>query len=101
MILGLVSSIVAAAGIVGFFTGFYWLTFLGCIIAIVVYVVGLVSGSLKSGGLTTLFIAIIIAVILSINGLPFLLSVALCICFENVVLFLAGLILLFFTVFRR
>lgn len=90
MILGIITTIGGLAGIYGFFSGIYMLTYIGFALVVMEVIIGLVSGSLN--GIFTEVIAVIVGLALCFfKGIPLLLSISICLCFETVILFIAGI----------
>ena len=94
MILGIVVFIVCLCGIFGFYDGNLAITYIGFALGIIEHIIGVVTG--QSKGFSTLGIAFWFAVGGSLAGNNFLEMLAICVCFENVICFGLGLIVLLF-----
>ncbi len=92
MLVGFIGFIFAVLGIYGFYTANIVLLYLGMSFTILEHIIGIISGQQK--GLGTVWLALFICLILIINGVNWLQSIAICLCFENVISFVLGLILL-------
>lgn len=88
----IIAFIFCIIGIVGFFNDIMWLTYVGMGLAIVDHLLGVVSGAQKS--LTTLWIALFVSVLVSGACNSLLDAVAICICFENIICFSLGILLM-------
>lgn len=91
MIMSIISCIFAVLGILGFYFGNITLTYIGAIIGVIENIIAFSIGEQK--GFSTLIIAGIIAYFISFNSIPFIIALSICICFENVICFVLGLIL--------
>ena len=92
MIVGIISTIFSSLGIYGFFTGNLFLLYLGMLCVIIEHTIGIISK--QERGLTTVFIALIISIILMINGINWLQAIAICLCFEGTICFILGCIMM-------
>lgn len=95
MLLGFLVYIFAILGIYGFFTENLVLTYIGLVLCIIETIIGITSGQQK--GFSTEVLTFWCAVGMYIGGNEFLPSLAICFCFENVILFSIGLLLLIIT----
>lgn len=94
MIIGIIVFILSSLGIYGFFIGNYTFTTIALIAIIIEYILGFLTGQSKGFGVT-FWLSIIIGIILSNNmGLSIWACISVCLCFENVILFPIGLIML-------
>ena len=82
-------------GIAGYFNDILWLTYVGMGLGIVDHILGVLSGMQKS--LNTLWLAILFGIGMSFAGNGLLQSIAICICFENVISVTLGLVLMIIT----
>lgn len=89
MVLGIISFIFACAGIYGFYNDIYILTYIGFGLSIFECILGKIEGTLKS--MQTTIIASIIGWI--VVG-EFWLGVAIGVCFENVIMFIGGCLMI-------
>ena len=92
MIIGIICFIMSIAGIIGFYNEIYVLTYIALIFNILEVIVGVFTNQLKS--ILTFLLGGIIGWI--ITG-KFLLGLAIGLCFENIILFASGIILMIIT----
>lgn len=92
MVLGIISTIFSSLGIYGFFTGNLFLLYFGMLCVIIEHIIGIISKQEK--GLATVFIALIVSIILMINGTNWLQAIAICLCFEGTICFILGCIMM-------
>lgn len=95
MVIGFVVFIFCILGIYGYFDGNIILTYIGLILAVLEHIWGITSGQQK--GFSTGWIAIICAIGMSCGGYNILESIAICMCFENVIIFSLGILLFIVT----
>lgn len=93
MIIGIIVFLFCAAGIYGFYNGLIFLTYIGMALSIVEMIGGVVTKQSKS--LWTLWLCILLSFGSLLAGNNFFVSLAILLCFENVILFIIGLFLLF------
>ena len=98
MILGIITFIFSTIGIYGFYTNNFIFLYFGLSFVIIQHIIGIVTGKEKS--LSIVWIAIIVAVGLTISGMNFLTAIAICLCFENTILFIPALILMLISFFK-
>lgn len=79
-------------GVGGYFNDILWLTYLGMGLGIFDHIFGVFIGVQKS--LNTLWIAILVGIGMAMAGNGLLESLAICICFENVISVTLGLVLM-------
>lgn len=89
MLLGIICFIFAVAGIIGFYNDLYILTYIGFVLVIFECLLGKFEGTLKS--MQTTIIAGVIGWI--VVG-EFWLGVAIGVCFENVIMFIGGCLMI-------
>lgn len=94
MILGICSTIFAGLGIYGFFNDNLTLLYIGMGCVILEHLIGIMSGEQK--GLSTVWLSLLASFGMMAGGLPWLESFAVCLCFEGVIAFVLGVILLIF-----
>ncbi len=82
-------------GIIGYSNDILWLTYLGMGLGIVDHILSVLSGIQKS--FNSLWIAILFAIGMTIAGNGLLQSIAICVCFENVISVTLGLVLMIIT----
>lgn len=92
MIIGTVVFIFCILGIYGYYSGNLFLTYLGLILAVLEHVIGISTGEEK--GLTSVWIAFFCALVMTFAGNNFIKSIAICMCFENVICFVLGMIMI-------
>lgn len=92
MIIGIIVFIFCVLGIFGYFDGNILLTYIGFAFASIEHVLGIYTGAEK--GLTTVWMAALCAFGMAIAGNNLIESIAICLCFENVISFSLGVILL-------
>ena len=91
MVLGIICFLFACLGIYGFYNEIYLLTYLGLGLCLFENIIGIIEGTSKT--IMPTIIAGIIGWIIIDN---FWLGIALGICFENVIMFIGGCIMLLF-----
>lgn len=92
MILGIISTIFAGLGIYGFFSGnLFWLE-IGMICVIIEHIIGIVKKEQKS--LNTVWIALLVSFGLMAGGVNPFEAIAICLCFEGVICFVLGLVIM-------
>lgn len=96
MILGAITTIVSILGIIGFYINNFILLYLGLFSAIIEHSIGIYTGEEKS--LITVWFALLIALGFIFSGMNWLKAIAICLCFENVLCFILGSILMIFMV---
>ena len=92
MIIGIICFIMSIAGIIGFYNEIYVLTYIALIFNILEVIVGVFTNQLKR--ILTFLLGGIIGWI--ITG-KFWLGLAIGLCFENIILFASGIILMIIT----
>ncbi len=92
MILGIVTSIFAGLGIYGFFNDSLTLLYIGMGFVIFEHLVGILSGQQR--GFSTAWLALFISFGLMISGVYWLEAIAVCLCFEGLICFILGLLML-------
>jgi len=91
---GIIVFVLSCFGIYGFFCGNLTLLYVGFGAVCLEHFMGISSGAEK--GITTIIIALLVAVAMILKGYSVLISIAICMCFESVICFLLGLILITF-----
>ena len=92
MILGICSTIFAGLGIYGFFNDNLTLLYIGMGCVILEHLIGILSKQQKS--LTTVWLALLASFGMMAGGIYWLEALALCLCFEGVICFVLGLIMI-------
>lgn len=92
MIIGVVVFIFCILGIYGYFDNNVILTYIGLVLSVIEDIWGIYRGQQK--GFSTGWIALVCAIVMTIKGNVFLESLAVCMCFENVISFAFGIVLL-------
>lgn len=92
MIIGVVVTIFCALGIYGYFGGIIFLTYIGAVLSIIEQFIEISTG--RQIGCPTVWILILLALGITAAGNNFFESLAICLCFENVIFFVGGIILL-------
>ena len=92
MILGIIVAIFCGIGIYGFYNSMLFLTYIGMILSILEQLYGCISGQQKS--LFTLWICVLLAIGGAFAGNNFFNSLAILLCYENIILFIAGIVIL-------
>lgn len=92
MILGIISFVFGLLGIYGFFINNLFLLFLGMGITILEHAIGIFAGGQK--GLTTIWLSLLCSFGMAIGGYNWIQAIAICLCFENVICFILGGLLL-------
>lgn len=95
MIIGAIVFIFCILGVYGYFNSNIFLTYLGLILAVAEHIWGITSGQQK--GFSTGWLAVICAIGMTCSGNNLLESIAICMCFENVIVFGLGVILFVIT----
>ena len=93
MILGIIVFILSSLGIYGFFNDISTLLYIALAAVLFEYLLGYFSGQLKNLG--GMWFAIICALGMITAGYNWLIAISLCLCFENIISFILGLILMF------
>lgn len=92
MLLGSINFVFAIAGIFGFYNDLYILTYIGFGLCLIESILGRLEGTLKS--MNTTIIAGIIGWLITKK---FWLGIAIGVCFENVIMFIGGIIMIYIT----
>lgn len=96
MILGVIVAILSGIGIYGFFIGNFILSYIALIAIFLEYIIGIITKQLKSPAIT-FWISIIIGIVLYINDVASIWAcLAVCMCIENVIMFICGIIYMLF-----
>ena len=90
--LAIIIFILSSLGIYGFFCGNLTLLYIGFGAVCIEHFLGISSGEEK--GITTIIIALSVAVAMIIRGYGVLISIAICMCFESTICFALGFILM-------
>lgn len=94
MILSIIIAILCGVGIYGFYNGMIILTYVGMVAAILEVVIGIVSGELKS--LSSIWFCVLLAIGATFAGQNFFSSLAICLCYENIIMWIAGIIFMIY-----
>lgn len=92
MIIGLIVFIFCTLGVYGYYDGNIALTYIGFGLAIIEHIIGISSGAEK--GATTIILSILCALGMAFAGNNLIESIAICLCFENVISFVFGIIIM-------
>lgn len=92
MLFGSICFVFAIAGIIGFYNDLYILTYIGLGLCLFESVLGRLEGTLKS--MNTTIIAGILGWLITKN---FWLGIAIGVCFENVIMFIGGIVMMYIT----
>lgn len=90
MIVAVIVFIFCVLGIYGYYDGNFLLTYIGAMLWIIQEFIGISTSQQK--GCTTTIISMLIGIALTIAGNNFFQSISVCLCFENVICFVGGLI---------
>lgn len=99
MILGTFISIFCLVALINYFNGTTFLIFIGLTLDIIETIILIYTKQLKN--LTTKWLAILIALGMTFGGANLFEAISLCICFENVICFVLGLILIIIVLFFK
>ena len=86
------TTILSILGVIGFFIDNSIMLYIGMFAVIIEDIIGFATKKLKS--LSSLFVTILIGILLSFLGIDILKSIALCICIEQIIMIIGGIILL-------
>lgn len=92
MILGIIVFILSSLGIYGFFTNNLFFLYIALVAIILEYLIGYFSAQLKS--LAPIWLTFIVAFGMICAGFNWLIAISICLCFENVILFILGIIMM-------
>lgn len=95
MLLGIVSFIFCVGGIIGYYIGVPSLMYVGLVLTIIEMIVGFVTGQLRSS--LSIWLGIFFAIGASVSKKAgFFEALAIFMCYENVIMFIAGLVMMLF-----
>lgn len=92
MILSIIVAIFCGIGIYGFYNGLIFLAYIGMVFSLLEQLYGFISGQQKS--LFTVWICVLLSIGSCFAGNNFFNSLAILLCYENVILFILGIITL-------
>lgn len=98
MILGIIVFILSSLGIYGFFTNNLYFLHIALVAIILEYLIGYFSGQLKK--LMPPYFTLIAIFYMICAGFNWLIAISVCLCFENVILFILGIIMMIIVYLR-
>ena len=92
MIIGIIGFILSSLGIYGFYSEHFILMYIGMIATISEHIIGIITKQARNNGVLGWVLAI--SIFLMLRGMNWLVAISICLCFENVIMFALGSIMM-------